>query len=355
MSAEILFWASAIFVFYVYGGYPLLLACAQRVAGRRVAKAYWEPSVSVIIAVHNERGTIERKLRNCLQLDYPKDRLQIIVSLDGSTDGTDEIADSYAWHGVEVVRSVRHRGKAAAVNRAVLAATGEILFFTDARQRLDTRAVRELVANFSDATVGAATGELILQDADTRESSDGVGLYWRYEKKLRAMESRIHSTVGATGAIYAVRRRLYKPIPADTILDDIAVPMRLVLAGWRSVFDPAARAYDHVSESLDLEYGRKVRTLAGNYQLLCRMPELVLPWRNPVWFQYVSHKLGRLVAPYFLAALLVSNLFLARGLYLVPFICQTVWYGAAVLGAFAVRRAAAAPMAGELIRGGKRT
>jgi len=353
MTAEAVFWASALFVFYVYCGYPLLLAVLQRMAGRRVAKAYWEPSVSVIIAAHNERGTIERKLRNCLDLDYPKDRLQIIVSLDGCTDGTEEIADSYRWQGIEVVRSARHRGKAAAINRAVLTATGEILFFTDARQRLEPRAVRELVANFSDGTVGAATGELILQAPDARESSDGVGLYWRYEKKLRAMESRIHSTVGATGAIYAVRRRLYKPIPADMILDDVAVPMRLVLGGWRSVFDPAARAYDRISDSLDLEYGRKVRTLAGNYQLLARMPELALPWRNPVWLQFVSHKLGRLAAPYFLAALLVSNMFLARGLYMIPFICQAVWYAAAALGALAVRRTAAAPVAGEVVPGGK--
>jgi cellulose synthase/poly-beta-1,6-N-acetylglucosamine synthase-like glycosyltransferase len=330
--AEHIFWISFVFVAYVYAGYPALLALWARLARREVAKGAWEPRVSLVIAAYDERRTIERKILNCLELDYPKDRLQIIVSLDGPTDGTEAIVRAHHDLGIEVIHSQVHHGKAAALNAGVRAARGEIVVFADARQRLDRRAVRELVACFADSRIGAVSGELVLLDANSGEASDAVGLYWRYEKKLRAMESRIHSLIGATGSIYAIRRGLYRPLPEDTILDDVVVPMRLVLAGWRSVFEPRARAYDAVAPTPEVEYSRKVRTLTGNFQLLADMPELLVPWRNPVWLQFVSHKVGRLLVPYFLIALLVSNLFLS-GLYVVPLVCQVAWYGLAAAGA----------------------
>lgn len=333
---EAVFWGSFALVAYVYLGYPLLLAAWSRLAGRPVARRRWEPTVSVVIAAHNERRTIAPKIDNCLHLDYPPGKLEVVVSLDAPTDGTDRVVREQAGDAVRVIHGPRHQGKAAALNRAVEAASGEVLVFCDARQRIEPGAVRELVAALSDPTVGAVTGELMLLDDDSRQAADGVGLYWRYEKSLRAMESRIHSTVGATGALYAVRRELFRPLPESAILDDVMVPMRAVLAGRRTVFEPRARAFDRVCPP-ELEFRRKVRTLAGNFQLVALMPELLAPWRNPVFVQFASHKLGRLLVPWFLLLLLASNLMLREGVYLVFLIGQCSWYLLAGAGALASR------------------
>ena len=328
--AHLLIWSSLAFLLYVHFGYPLLLDLWRRVAGRPVKKGFWEPTVSILIAVHNERHTIEAKLLNCLQLDYPDDKLQIVVALDAPTDGTDAIVAGFdcgvlSSEMVSVVKLDQHKGKAGALNHAVVAARGEILVFADARQSFDHSALRELVANFHDPQVGCASGELILLDDDGREASDGMGIYWRYEKWMRAQESEIHSMLGATGAIYAIRRELYKPMRPDTILDDMAIPMSIVLGGQRAVFDGAAHAYDRVSASPEIEYGRKVRTLMGNFQLLARMPALLSPFHNPVWLQFMSHKVARLLVPYALVILFVANMF-AHGAYVWLFAAQCAWY-----------------------------
>ena len=339
---EAVFWTSLLVAAYVYVGYPMLLSAWSRLAPRPVRRSGWEPTVSVVIAAHNERGTICRKLENCLALDYPAEKLQIVVSLDGPTDGTDRLVRERAATidavRVEVVGSTRHQGKAAALNRALEAATGEIVVFCDARQEVAAAALRELVASFSDPAVGAVTGELVLVADDGTESADGVGLYWRYEKALRSMESRIHSTVGATGALYAIRRSLFVPLPESTILDDVMVPLRVVLGGKRIVWEPRARVYDRVCPP-EFEFQRKVRTLAGNFQLVTLMPEVLRPWRNPVFVQFLSHKVGRLVVPYCLVLLFASNLLLREGVYLVFLVGQCSWYLLAGAGALADRAA----------------
>ena len=344
--AKATFWISFATIFYVYVGYPLLLLAWRSVARRPRQKRFWEPSVTIVMAAYNERDTIEKKLINFHELDYPRDLLQIIVSLDGSTDGTAEFIQTFENEGIDVLSDPQHSGKATTLNRAVLAAHGEVIVFVDSRQRLEPNAIRELVANFQDQTVGAVSGELILVDpkASTNgQAADAIGLYWRYEKWLRTLESDIHSTVGATGALYAIRRNFFKPLPENTILDDVAIPMQTVLAGRRIVFEPAARAYDKVACCPKAEFGRKVRTLMGNYQLLAKTPALLLPWRNPACLQFVSHKVGRLIVPYFLAALFLSNLFLMQGFYGTAFALQCAWYLLACAGAFAFRDRSAAP------------
>jgi biofilm PGA synthesis N-glycosyltransferase PgaC len=323
---ETIFWTSLSCIAYVYVGYPLLLMVWRRLAQRPVHKRYQEPTVSLVIAMHNERKHVRAKMENCFELDYPADRLQVIVSLDAPIDGTDALVREYAVRGVDVVYSPVRSGKAAALNSGVAMATGEVLLFADARQRFDKSAVRELVANFADESVGSVSGALLCLDEEGNEANDTVGAYWRYEKGLRAMESDIHSVPGASGAIYAIRRERFVPLRPETILDDVVVPMRIVLGGKRAIFDPAARAYDVACQDPKLEYERKTRTLAGNYQLFVLMPELLAPWRNPIFVQMVSHKLGRLLVPYGLAALLISNLFLLHGFYLVFVVCQIVWY-----------------------------
>jgi biofilm PGA synthesis N-glycosyltransferase PgaC len=332
-----IFWFSFAFIFYVYIGYPALLWVWRGIRRQPILKGYWEPTVSLLIAAHNEQDNIEAKITNCLKLDYPQNKLQIIISLDGPIDGTELVVRKYCGSGVEMLHSPIHRGKAAALNCGIEKATGEIVVFTDARQQFDLRAVRELVGSFQDSRVGAVTGELVLLDENSKEACDGAGLYWRYEKRLRAMESDIHSMVGATGAIYAIRRELFEPLPDDTLLDDVMVPMRIVLAGRRAVFDPAARAYDCAPSTPEVEFRRKVRTLAGNYQLMARIPELLVPLRNPVFWQFVSHKAGRLLVPYFLVALFLSNLFLTQGIYLVFLLLQLAWYLMAFAGHLLIR------------------
>jgi cellulose synthase/poly-beta-1,6-N-acetylglucosamine synthase-like glycosyltransferase len=341
--AEAIFWIALACTAYVYAGYPLLLLAWEWWERRPVRKQYHEPSVSLVIAMHNERNHVQPKLQNCFELDYPPDKLQVIVSLDAPTDDTEALVREYAGKRVEVVRSLVHRGKAETLNSGVAIATGEIVLFADSRQMFDKRAVRELVANFADASVGAASGELVLLDEQGKETSDATGAYWRYEKGLRAMESGIHSVPGATGAIYAIRRELFVPLPAGTILDDVVIPMRIVLAGKRVVFDSAARAYEVASRNASSEYERKIRTLAGNYQLIMQMPALLAPWRNRIFVQFVSHKLGRLLVPYCLVALFVSNLFLLHGPYLVAMVGQLVWYSLAGAGWLASARKSVVP------------
>jgi biofilm PGA synthesis N-glycosyltransferase PgaC len=344
MSAAVLpyiaFYASIAFVIYVYLGYPLLLLLWHRIAPRKVRKTNYEPSVSIIIAAYNEIATIERKILNLMELDYPPSKMQIILSLDGPTDGTESVARQYEFDTarMQVLVLRHHGGKADAVNQAVAQTSGDILVFADARQRLDRTAVRELMSSFRSPWVGGVTGELLLVDEAGRETGDAVGLYWRYEKALRAMESDIHSTLGATGALYAVRRELYRPIPPYTILDDVAIPMNVVLDGKRVVFDRTARAYDSVATSSTTEFKRKVRTLSGNFQLLKQMPELLVPWRNPVFVQFLSHKVGRLLVPYFLVILLISNLFLEGTAYRGILALQCAWYLLACAGAVITKR-----------------
>jgi len=328
--AESVFWSSLIFVLYAYCGYPLVLLIWKSLASRPVHRAPYAPYVTLIIAAFNEKDRIRQKILNCLSLDYPKDKLQIIVSLDGPTDGTEMLALTFASQGVQLSYSPKHIGKAAAINNAVAKARGSLLVFADARQILDRAVIRELASNFSDLSVGAASGELVLSRSESGEAG-GVGLYWRYELLIRKLESEIHSVVGATGALYAIRRDHFRELPADTLLDDVVIPMTIVLNGGRVVLDPKARAFDQPSRP-EKEFQRKVRTLAGNFQLLARMPQLMNPWRNPVFFQFVSHKVTRLLVPYLLIAMLVANLFLLRGGYLVFLGLQVLWYVLAAAG-----------------------
>lgn len=338
--AEAIFWVSFAFVFYTYAGYPLMLVLWRRIAPKPVKRGFAQPSLSIVIAVHNEARYIETKIRNCLDLDYPRDKMEIIISLDGPRDGTDEIARDYESQEVRIVSSSVHQGKAAALNRGVAVARGEVIVFCDARQRIHREALRQLAANFSDATVGAVSGELILVDpgASSDDTAAPMGLYWRYEKWMRAMESDIHSTAGATGALYAIRRELYRPLPEETILDDVLVPMRIVMRGKRVIFEPRALAYDQVACCAEMEFKRKVRTLAGNYQLVAEEPALLIPWRNPICVQFISHKIARLLAPYFLLTLFISNGLLLHGIYLVSFVLQFIWYALALAGGFAPER-----------------
>jgi cellulose synthase/poly-beta-1,6-N-acetylglucosamine synthase-like glycosyltransferase len=343
---RILFWLSIALVAYVYVGYPLLLTVWARLKGRpprRTALGPTAPGVSVIVAARNEAPRLRARVTNLLQQHY-SGPIQIIVVSDGSTDGT---AGALAPLGprVELVE-IPPSGKPSALNTGVERARHDILAFADARQAFDVDALRRLVENFADPEVGAVTGELLLDCESQPSASTGssvgesVSAYWRYEKWLRRLESTVFSTLGATGAIYAMRRHLWQPLPSRALLDDVLAPMRVVLAGYRVVFDDRAKAYDRVEPNAASERRRKVRTLAGNYQVLALEPGLLHPLRNPVWLQYLSHKLGRLLVPYAMASLLISSVALAPAglLYKAALAAQLAFYGLAMYGAWLERR-----------------
>jgi poly-beta-1,6-N-acetyl-D-glucosamine synthase len=342
---ELLFWIACGVIAYVYAGYPALLAVWARMAPKPFGFAQGRsitPAVSIVVAARNEAATLVRRIENLLALDYPSALVQIVVVSDGSTDGTKQILDRYADRVDAVL--LPPGGKAIALNAGVAATRHGIIVFTDARQSFAPDALRALVAPFADPRVGGVSGELVL-DCESGDGAsnigEGVGAYWRYEKWLRRHESSIGSTLGATGAIYALRRSLWRPLPADTILDDVLAPMRAVLAGYRVIFEGSARAYDRAAAA-DAEFRRKTRTLAGNYQLLRLEPRLLLPIVNPVWCQFVSHKLGRLVVPWALSAMLVSSAVLALSspLYAAALVAQLLLYGLALRAANSKQRTA---------------
>ena len=340
----VVFWGSLFLIGYVYAGYPIVAWLRARWWPHRDRRAPIEPTVTIVVVAHNEEACIEARIANLLALDYPADRRQIVVGSDGSTDETVARARRFAHEGVHVV-SFRHwRGKAAVVNQLVRRARGEIVLFADARQTFDPQVLRRLVARFADERVGAVSGELMLTDNTGTPMGRGASFYWRYEKFIRVHEGRAGSTVGATGAIYAIRRALFRSIPNDTILDDVLIPMRIVQQGYLVQFEQEARAYQAVSRTTRQEYVRKVRTIAGAYQLFAREWWLLNPWQNALWFETVSHKGLRLLLPALHLALFAATFELWREpFYGAVLAMQIAFYAAAVLG-HEMRHAARRPM-----------
>ncbi len=333
-TAETIFWAAAIVIAYTYAGYPLLAWLRSRLRPRPPRKSAFLPRLSLLVIAHNEERRIRARIENLLALDYPRELLEIVVASDASTDGTAAAARDYAHAGVRVMEFQQHRGKPAVINELVPQLRGEFVVLMDARQRVDAQALRALIANFADQRVGAVSGELLLDNAaGNAQTGAGMGFYWRYEKFIRFHESRADSTVGVTGALYAIRHRLFRPIPADTLLDDVLIPMQIVRQGYRVLFEAEARAFDVVAPTAQAELTRKVRTIAGNFQLLWRERWLLNPAANRLWFQTLSHKFCRLLGPLCLAAIALSNLFLLGApFYRVVLVLQLLFYAAALAG-----------------------
>jgi biofilm PGA synthesis N-glycosyltransferase PgaC len=331
-----LFWASALLVAYAYVGYPAWLWLRRCWCNEAVQKSDITPSVSIVIAAHNEARNLPRKLRNLRELDYPQRLLEIIVVSDGSTDETEQLLRAAATPSLRPFLLADHGGKAAALNHGIAVASGEIVVFMDARQEVEADVIAMLVRSFADSAVGCVSGELMLKGSSEAGGQEGLGFYWRMEKAIRKMESETGSVVGATGALYAARRELLPRIPQGMLLDDVYLPLCIAAKNKRVVFDPDARAWDEMPHDMVKEFRRKVRTLTGNYQLVELAPWL-LSGANPMRFRFISHKLLRLLVPFALAVLLASSMFLPGPVYRTALVLQSCFYASAAVAVFHAR------------------
>ncbi len=327
----------SIFIVYTYFGYPLVLLILGRMIKPRryiLSPASESPSLSILIPVYNEEAIIVKKLENTLSLDYPRDKLEIVVVSDGSTDRTVELVQPYLDKGVILFDYPENRGKMSVINRTIPKLSGELVVFTDASAIFHNDALSFLVSGFSSDKVGAVSGALILKEEEGAKGELSVDLYWRLEKFVREKESRLYSCVSATGAIYALRRSLFLSLPEDTILDDMLIPLIPVRSGYRILFESRALAFEDGYTNLKLEFRRKVRTLVGNYQVFFRAPWAILPWKSRISFLLISHKLFRLLIPFALFGVFISSLLGPTGL-LPVLILQTIFYVMAGYGLFA--------------------
>lgn len=343
--AIVVFWLALAIVVYAYAGYPLLVAARARLWGTEAVGAPVTPPVTVVVAAYNEDARIADRVRDVLAQDYPADCLRVVVASDGSTDGTVAAASAVGDPRVDVLALADNRGKAAALAAALARVTTPIVAFTDARQRFAPYALRRLVEPLADPAVGAVSGELEIRtgtDAGARPAD--IGLYWRMEKALREGEARLGWLHGVSGAIHAMRRELIVVPPDGTILDDMFLPLAAVFAGKRVWMVRNAIAIDVASGDEGEEFRRKLRTLAGNWQLMARLPRL-LSWRdNPVWFAFVSHKLARLIVPWALIAALIASAYAPGAFYRALFGLQLAGYVAAAIALAAPRQVARIPL-----------
>jgi cellulose synthase/poly-beta-1,6-N-acetylglucosamine synthase-like glycosyltransferase len=334
-------------IVYTYAGYPLLVGIWAKLAPHPSARAAgirpgeFEPTVSACLAVHNGAQYLLEKLHSLRALDYPSSKLEILVYSDGSTDATEQLVAEFAKTDprVKLLVGQRRLGKPSALNALYEVATGEVLLMTDVRQTLEPIALRRLLDALADPAVGCVSGNLVL------DGTSGASAYWRYEKFIRSREARVGSMVGVSGSLYVVRRADFQRLPSDLILDDMFVPLCIARRHKRIVLAEEAIAHDRACAD-EQEFSRKVRTLAGNYQLMGKMPWLLVPGKNPLWLTLVSHKLLRLVCPWALIALFGASWLLAiapglpaaeRGFWLVLTVGQTTFYALAALGSHAGR------------------
>jgi poly-beta-1,6-N-acetyl-D-glucosamine synthase len=330
---KLLFWFSVLFVFYTYLLYPMWLFLRARLYPRPVHRTSFFPKVTIILTVRNEAHHFEEKLHNLQQLDYPRELLEVVVVSDGSTDRTNEILLNWGDPSLHSIFLPAHVGKAEALNRAIEGAKGDVIVFMDARQRVACDSVKILAENFADRSVGCASGALVLEDG-ALSSPRGVRSYWNLEKAIRHCESSSGSAVGCTGALYAARRSLLPRLPAGLILDDVFIPMEASRLEARVIFDERALVWDQLPSSPRQEFRRKVRTLFGNYQLVCLSPWL-LTSANGLRFEFISHKLCRLVVPFALIAMILASAMLSGFVYRLPLLLAT---GVIALGALSFAR-----------------
>lgn len=332
-AAQLIFWISVAALFYVYVGYPVLLAILAAFAPRRTKDPLYTPRVSILIAAYNEEASIERKLRETLALEYPQDKLEILVVSDGSTDQTDSIVAHCGDPRVRLLRVEGRRGKTNAQNEGVKQCRGDIVVFSDATAVYHPQSIRRLVSNYIDPRVGAVSGRYQYFDLNGG-SPTGLGsiAFWNYENVIKLLQSRLSTLTGCSGCIYSVRKSRYVPLPDDAC-SDLVEPLNIVRNGNRVAFEDTALAYEETTASSHQEFRMRVRVATRGMRGVLSVPELLRPWQHP-WtaFQLFSHKILRWLAPLFLISLFLSSGLLSRQAgYRYFFLLQTFCYAFALL------------------------
>jgi cellulose synthase/poly-beta-1,6-N-acetylglucosamine synthase-like glycosyltransferase len=331
--SEAAFWVLVFLIVYTYVGYPLLVRLLAQLIPHPVRRAPIRPRVSIIIAAYNEEKVIAGKIANTFALEYPKEQLEIIIVTDGSSDRTPEIAREFQSAGVEVLHQPERAGKIGALNRAVPRATGEIVLFSDANTIYSPKAVDMMVRNFGDETVGGVCGRKIILKDSARATTRGEGAYWSYEAALKTAESLVGSITTADGEIFAIRKELFEPFPPDIVHDDMFLTLRIIEKGYRVVYENDATSAEYASRTFWDEFHLKVRYASAGYQIVSRFRRLLAPPRTWMAFCFLSHKLLRWMAAFFLVAALVSSgLAPNEPFYRVAFLAQVGFYALAVAG-----------------------
>ncbi|MFC1632014.1 glycosyltransferase family 2 protein [Candidatus Omnitrophota bacterium] len=331
-----LFWIAFLVILYTYIGYPLLLMFFVRLKQRETLRDDgFVPSLSLIIAAHNEEKVIGRKIEKTLELNYPKKKLEVIIASDASEDRTDEIVQGFSKEGVVLVRQHQRRGKTAAQNLAVGVAKGEILVFSDATTVFKKDALKKLVRHFINPSVGCVAGrEKFIKSR--HEISQEASFFWNYELFLRSQESKFNSLISVSGCIFALRKELYKPL-GDGLIEDFALPLQVVAKGYRVAYAEDAIGYERAAKDTKSEFTRKARIVSGAIHVVYTMKHLLNPLRYPLLsFQLISHKILRWLAPVFMIVLFISNigLLFENGLFLLLGLAQIGFYGLGLAGYF---------------------
>lgn len=335
-----IFFISISLLFYNYILYPIAIIFLAKIQNKKTLNLVASngdsailPSVTLIIAAYNEERVIDAKIRNSLALDYPKERLRILVVSDGSTDATPQIVWSYEKQGVLSLHEPPRRGKTAALNRAVAASTTDIVIFSDANNLFEINALREMVKHFADPHVGGVCGLKQIHGAPERESSQGDSLYWKYESAIKEAESRLGSITTADGEIFAIRRSLYQPIDESVINDDAEITLDLVRKGYRVLYERYALSFEHASIRIEDDFHVKVRMVSGGFQTIARYWAFLLPPRSWFAFAFFSHKILRWLAPELLILIATSSLWLInQPFFLAMTMLQVFFYLLATAG-----------------------
>ncbi|GIX05401.1 MAG: glycosyl transferase [Planctomycetaceae bacterium] len=333
-TLKLVFWLSATLLIYIYAGYPLLVWLGSRRRRAAAGSVHLPATVSVVLVAHNEQQTIRRKLRQLFTVEEQARIIEVLVGSDGSTDATVDEVQAVHDPRIHLIAWDQRRGKPAVLNELIPRCRGEVVWLLDARQELDRAVLSRLLHAIADPTVGVVSGELIFRTGPQHTPcSSGLGWYWRYEKFLRKAESNFRGVPGATGACYLLRRELFCPIPENTLLDDVAIPMLIAAQGKRCRLQEAAWVLDEPSRAPSQEAIRKRRTIAGVAQLVQMFPHWCLPGGHPLWWEFLSHKVLRLASPGALVLMLGSSLALwSQPVYRVLAVSQLACYAAAGCG-----------------------
>ncbi len=338
---EILFFKCIVLIGYAYIGYPLLIVVISFFTNNKVKFSdHYEPHVSLLITAFNEEKDIESKLRNSLELDYPKEKFEIIVASDGSTDSTDSIVKRFKDNekGVTVVlhRVEGRLGKTATQNSAVKECKGQIIVFSDAASLYDRNTIRALVRNYADPNVGAVSGRYEYINKKGTSVGFATILFWKFENFIKSRQTKIKTITGCCGCIYSVRKDLYTPLPPK-IISDLVEPLTILQKGYRIVFEPYALAFEETTEKPKDEFKMRVRVIVRGMNGMLFVRNLFNPLKYPfISMQLISHKVMRWLVPVFCLIIFISNIFLAAFsvFYLVFLILQLIFYSLAVIGYF---------------------